>query len=34
MRALAPHAFARDVDGAMLEAFVAKKSRDVQDPVG
>ena len=34
MRALAPFAFARDVDAAMLEGFVAKKSRDVQDPAG
>jgi pimeloyl-ACP methyl ester carboxylesterase len=34
MRALAPFAFARDVDPATLEAFIAKKARDVQDPVG
>jgi 3-oxoadipate enol-lactonase len=34
MRALAPHAFARDVDPAFLDAFIAKKSRDVQDDEG
>jgi pimeloyl-ACP methyl ester carboxylesterase len=34
MRALAPFAFARDVDPAYLEAFIAKKSCDVQDPTG
>jgi 3-oxoadipate enol-lactonase len=34
MRALAPHAFARDVDPRMLDAFIAKKSKDVQDPAG
>ena len=34
MRALAPFAFARGVDGAVLEAFIEKKSRDVQDPRG
>jgi pimeloyl-ACP methyl ester carboxylesterase len=34
MRVLAPFAFARDVDPALLEAFIAKKSRDVQDPAG
>ena len=34
MRALAPFAFARDVDPATLQAFIEKKSRDVQDPVG
>lgn len=34
VRALAPFAFARDVDPAMLAAFIAKKSRDVQDPSG
>ena len=34
MRALAPFAFARGVDAATLDAFVAKKSRDVQDPAG
>jgi pimeloyl-ACP methyl ester carboxylesterase len=34
MRALAPFAFARDVDSVMLEAFVAKKSGDAQDRRG
>jgi pimeloyl-ACP methyl ester carboxylesterase len=34
MRALAPHAFARGVDPALLQGFIAKKSRDVQDPAG
>jgi 3-oxoadipate enol-lactonase len=34
MRALAPHAFASDVDGGLLAGFVAKKSRDVQDADG
>jgi pimeloyl-ACP methyl ester carboxylesterase len=34
MRALAPHAFARGVDPTLLEGFIAKKSRDVQDPLG
>lgn len=34
MRALAPAAFAEDVDTALLEAFLAKKSADVQDPAG
>ena len=34
MRALAPFAFASDIDAATLEAFIAKKSRDVQDPDG
>jgi 3-oxoadipate enol-lactonase len=34
MRALAPFAFARDVDRGMLEQFIAKKVEDVQDPVG
>ena len=34
MRALAPHAFARDVDPAFLEAFIAKKSGDAQDDEG
>jgi 3-oxoadipate enol-lactonase len=34
MRTLAPLAFARDVDPRLLEAFVGKKSRDVQDPAG
>jgi 3-oxoadipate enol-lactonase len=34
MRALAPFAFAPDVDPVLLERFVEKKSRDVQDPVG
>ena len=34
MRALAPFAFARDVDAATLDAFIAKKSGDVQDPAG
>jgi 3-oxoadipate enol-lactonase len=34
MRALAPFAFARDVDGELLERFIAKKSDDVQDPEG
>jgi 3-oxoadipate enol-lactonase len=34
MRALAPFAFARDVDPALLERFVEKKSRDVQDAEG
>jgi pimeloyl-ACP methyl ester carboxylesterase len=34
MRTLAPHAFARDVDPALLDRFTAKKSSDVQDPEG
>ena len=34
IRALAPHAFASDVDADTLDAFIAKKSRDVQDPAG
>jgi pimeloyl-ACP methyl ester carboxylesterase len=34
IRLLAPHAFAVGVDPAALEAFIAKKSRDVQDPAG
>jgi 3-oxoadipate enol-lactonase len=34
MRALAPLAFARDVDSALLARFIEKKTRDVQDPVG
>jgi 3-oxoadipate enol-lactonase len=34
MRALAPLAFARDVDASLLERFTEKKSRDVQDPAG
>lgn len=34
IRALAPHAFARDVGGELLEQFIAKKSKDVQDPMG
>jgi pimeloyl-ACP methyl ester carboxylesterase len=34
MRALAPFAFAPGVDPAFLDAFIAKKSRDVQDPEG
>ncbi len=34
MRTLAPFAFARDVDAALLSAFIAKKSLDVQDPGG
>jgi pimeloyl-ACP methyl ester carboxylesterase len=34
MRRLAPFAFARGADGRMLEAFIEKKSKDVQDPAG
>ncbi len=34
IRALAPHAFASGVDADTLDAFIAKKSRDVQDPAG
>jgi 3-oxoadipate enol-lactonase len=34
MRALAPFAFARGVDPALLDAFIEKKSKDVQDPLG
>jgi len=34
MRALAPFAFSRSVDSAVLEAFIEKKSRDVQNPTG
>jgi 3-oxoadipate enol-lactonase len=34
MRALAPFAFADGVDGELLDRFVEKKSRDVQDPEG
>jgi 3-oxoadipate enol-lactonase len=32
--ALAPFAFASDFDGELLEGFVEKKSRDLQDPAG
>jgi 3-oxoadipate enol-lactonase len=31
MRTLAPFAFSRSIDPAVLEAFIEKKSRDVQD---
>jgi 3-oxoadipate enol-lactonase len=34
MRTLAPFAFAESVDPALLDAFIAKKSADVQDPDG
>jgi 3-oxoadipate enol-lactonase len=34
MRTLAPFAFARGVDGELLDRFVEKKSRDVQDRQG
>ncbi len=34
MRTLAPFAFAADVEPSQLSAFIAKKSRDVQDPAG
>lgn len=34
MRTLAPFAFARNVDGALLERFIEKKSRDTQQPEG
>jgi 3-oxoadipate enol-lactonase len=34
MRALAPFAFARSADPALVERFVEKKSGDVQDPEG
>ena len=34
MRALAPFAFARDVDPRLLDRFIAKKTADVQDPEG
>ena len=34
MRALAPHAFAAGVGQGQLEAFIEKKSADVQDPAG
>ncbi len=34
MRTLAPFAFARGVEPSFLEAFIEKKSRDVQDPRG
>jgi 3-oxoadipate enol-lactonase len=34
MRALAPHAFARDVDAALLRAFIEKKTGDPQPPDG
>jgi pimeloyl-ACP methyl ester carboxylesterase len=34
MRALAPFAFSRSIESSSLEAFVEKKSRDVQDPIG
>ena len=34
MRTLAPFAFARGVDPALLSSFVAKKSADAQDPAG
>jgi 3-oxoadipate enol-lactonase len=34
MRALAPFAFARAVDGQLQSAFIEKKSRDAQQPAG
>ena len=34
MRTLAPFAFARDVEPSRLQAFIEKKARDVQDPIG
>ena len=34
MRALAPFAFSSDADPALVERFVEKKARDVQDPEG
>jgi 3-oxoadipate enol-lactonase len=34
MRTLAPFAFARGVSPEVLDAFIAKKSADVQDPLG
>jgi 3-oxoadipate enol-lactonase len=34
MRTLAPFAFSRSVDPALVERFIEKKSRDVQDPDG
>jgi 3-oxoadipate enol-lactonase len=34
MRALAPFAFASDVDGGLLARFIEKKERDTQDPAG
>jgi 3-oxoadipate enol-lactonase len=34
MRTLAPFAFALDVEPSQLSAFIAKKSKDVQDPAG
>jgi 3-oxoadipate enol-lactonase len=34
MRALAPFAFARGVDGTLLDGFIAKKSKDVQPQAG
>jgi len=34
MEALAPFAFAQDVDERLLAAFIQKKAGDVQDPVG
>jgi 3-oxoadipate enol-lactonase len=34
MRTLAPFAFSRSVETSVLEAFIDKKSRDVQDPAG
>jgi pimeloyl-ACP methyl ester carboxylesterase len=34
MRTLAPFAFARDAQPSRLQAFIAKKSRDAQDPIG
>jgi pimeloyl-ACP methyl ester carboxylesterase len=34
MRTLAPFAFAQDVDPSLLQSFIDKKARDVQDPIG
>ena len=34
IRSLAPFAFASEVDAEMLDRFIEKKSRDVQDPAG
>jgi pimeloyl-ACP methyl ester carboxylesterase len=34
MRALAPSAFARGVDQDLLDGFIAKKSKDVQEQAG
>jgi pimeloyl-ACP methyl ester carboxylesterase len=34
MATLAPFAFARDVDPALIDALIAKKSSEAQDPVG